>query len=385
MLIFFPTGTDAPIYHWPFATGGLILLNIAVLVLQFMFPAQADWFILQFGTINPIQWFSAMCMHIGISHLIGNIIGLALFGWIIEGKVGWWRFLLICFGIGVSANAFTQLIMIFGNGGALGASGVVFGLIAMAMVWAPENEIRITSAGVFFFRPFAFSFNVTISTLGFFMIGMEWITAGISGFSMSTEVLHLIGAVPGFVIAYLMIRWRRVDCDGYDLISTMKGTRGKRVLTIADEKAQQKQAEESKQEAIQLEKSGLEMVEKYIDSGHYDLAINRFKMLKKNNHSLVMAEHQFVKLIKEFEKDESTKHKSVPLLIDYLKNYERYKAPFTLMLARTYVLKQGRPRQGMRVLKSLEWDELSAKQKKFVRKLIERAKQMIAGGVLEVD
>lgn len=341
---------------------------------------------LNFGVVNPITWVTAMVMHLDIGHLIGNLIAFALLGWIIEGKVGWWRFILICLGIGVTANAFTQLVMLWASsGGALGFSGVVYGLIAMTMVWAPENEMRIACVGIFFFRPFWFSFEITLSTLGFVLIGMELLVAAFTGFAISSEVLHLIGAVPGFVIAVMMIRWRLVDCDGYDLISTLKGQRGKRVRTHADEKAHLARVQEAKEKSRQQQETGLGMVQKYIETGHFDLAVNRFKMLKKRDHSLELSESQYVALIQAYDADESTKLKTVPLLKSYLENYETRKIPFTLMLARIHVLMQDRPRQGIKVLKTLDWESLNPKQKEFVRKLLERAKQMIADGVLEVN
>lgn len=386
MLFFIPTGTDAPIYHWPFATGGLILANIAALIWSIMFPESVDWFVLHYGSINPITWVTSVFIHDGVGHLIGNIIGIALFGWIIEGKVGWWRFLLIYLSIGVSSCAVEQFIMLLSSGGvSLGASGVVFGLIAMAMIWAPENEIQITCCGLFFFRPFAFNFDVSVSTLAFLMIGMEYLIAAVTGFQMSSAILHLMGTVPGFLIAFFMLRWRLVDCEGYDLISIMKGKRGQRIRTIADEKAQLAKSEQAKIEAQKELETGLNMVEKYIDGGHYDLAVNRFEMLKRREHSLVMTEHQLVTLIKAYDADESSKLKTVPLLTHYLEHYDRHFIPFTLMLARIHVLVQDRPRQGIKVLKTLKWEALNPKQKDFVRRLLDRAKQMIADGVLEVN
>ncbi len=386
MLFFIPTGTDVPIYHWPLATGGLTILNVLVFVLQSIFPQEAQWFILEFGVLNPLTWFSAMLMHTGIGHLLGNLIGFALLGWIIEGKVGWWRFTLICLSIGATANAITQAIMLGAStGGVVGFSGVVFGLIAMTMVWAPENEMRMTCFGIVFIRPFAFHFDITLSTLGFVLIGMELLIAAFSGFQMSTEVIHLIGAVTGFVLAVLMLKWRWVDCDGYDLISTMKGQRGKRVRTIADEKARQVRIEKVKTVARREKERGLSMVENYVKQGHYDLAVNRFNLLKKNDHSLVMTEDQLVTLIQAYDADESTKLNTIPLLTAYLEHYDRHRIPFTLMLARIHVLMQDRPRQGVKVLKTLTWEDLNRKQKDFVRRLLDRAKQMIADGVLEVD
>ena len=84
----------------------MILLNIFVLAMQFAFPEAAEFFILRHAIFNPITWFSSCCMYAVIGHLVGNMIGLAICGLIIEGKVGWWKLILIYFAIGVSANGF---------------------------------------------------------------------------------------------------------------------------------------------------------------------------------------------------------------------------------------------------------------------------------------
>ena len=70
---------------------------------------------------------------------------------------------------------------------------------------------------------------------------------------------------------------------------------------------------------------------------------------------------------------------------NYLEQFETYKIPFTLMLARTHLVIESRPRQALRVVKTLHWDQLNPKQQQFTRKLVETAKQQIADGVLEID
>jgi hypothetical protein len=156
-------------------------------------------------------------------------------------------------------------------------------------------------------------------------------------------------------------------------------------MTIADEKAEQERVQAAKVEARRDRDAGLTMVQKYIDANHFELAINRFNMLKKKNHALKMTEPQYVTLIRALDADESTKQKAVPLLLAYLEHYDRYKIPFTLMLARIHILLQDRPRQGIKVLKTLDWDTLNSKQKDFVKRILEKARIMIADGVLEVD
>ena len=383
-----PTGTDAPIYHWPFATVGMIFLNVVIFALQFAMPEQAEFFLLHYGSFNPISWFSSICMHADFGHLLGNMIGVMLFGWIIEGKVGWWRFLLIFFAIGVPACAVEQTIMLLSPGGfSLGASGVLYGLIAIAMIWAPENEVSISYAYVFFFRPFWGTFQVGILGLAFFTIGLEFLIAAFSMFQMSSAVLHLMGAIPGFVIAVLMIKLRQVDCEGFDMLSIWAGKRGQRTLTVAQEKKNKEEAEERKQAKKELIANGRVKVDQYIEKGHYEMALKRFEMLRRENHSLKMTESQLVKIVKGFDKspDMETKLKAVPVLKTYLEHYDTYRVSFSLMLARTHLVVESRPREALRVVKKLDWHQLNPKQQQFTKKLIQSAKKMIAEGVMEVD
>lgn len=382
----FPTGTDAPIYHWPFATGGLILLNVAALIFTYTFPGSAESLLLHYGSFNPISWFTSIFMHAGFGHLFGNIIGIALFGWIIEGKIGWWRFILIYLAIGVSSCAVEQTIMLLAPGGrSCGASGVVFGLIAVAMIWAPENKVSISYCFLLFFRPIWGTFQVEVLHLGFYMIAIEFITASLMKFQMSSEVLHLMGAAPGFAIAVLMIKYRRVDCDGYDMVSLWTGKRGEKTLTVEQEKQEKEQAAQTKLDRQKLIADGLEKIDVYINNGHYEMALKRFAMLRKKKRTLKLTEAQLATIIKAFDKNQETKLKSVPVIQSYLEHYQTHKVPFTLMLARTHILIQHRPRQGLKILKQLSWGDLNPKQQEFVRKLIDRAKIMVADGVLEVD
>jgi len=385
MLITIPVSTDAPIYHWPFATGGLIVFNSLVLVLQYSFSGFNEWGVLHFGTINPITWFTSMCMHGDVFHLLGNMIFLALLGWIVEGKIGWWRFLIVYFVAGVSTGALIQIMMIFGNGTALGASGAIFGLLAIAMVWAPENEVRFWYAGIFFFYPVAGFFDVGMSTLAFVMIGLEFVKAAFTWFSMSSALAHLLGAIPGFVIGYCMIKFRMVDCEGYDLISTLKGKRGERVLTIADEEAQKKRAEEARIRAkLELDQA-LEKIEDYVSAGHYEMALNRFEVLRRNHRGLVLTEFQLARIINAYDANPETKPKTISLLKTYLEHYQNRKIPFTLMLARNYVLVEERPRQGLKMLDTLHSESLDSKLAQFAARLRATAERMIEEGHMEVD
>jgi membrane associated rhomboid family serine protease len=121
--MFIPLRTDAPVYHRPWATISIIVINVLLQIwaqaTQYLYVE--EW-IVSYGTITPVQWITSAFLHAGWLHCIGNMVFLWVFGLIVEGKIGWQRFLAIYFAIAVFAGAFEQVIMLWGEGGSLGGS-----------------------------------------------------------------------------------------------------------------------------------------------------------------------------------------------------------------------------------------------------------------------
>lgn len=209
-----PLRCDAPLYHGPWGTVGMIALCFLLHVTVGSSDAIESW-LLEYGAWNPLQWVSSVLVHDGWLHLLGNMVFFWVFGLIVEGKVGWWRFLLILFSIAVVAGAIEQTIMLGAEGGSLGLSGVIFGLIAIAWLWAPENEVDV----LVLMLPIIRHFDVKVRNLGLIYIGLEVLSAALDGFRMSTPMLHLLGALAGVPIGIVMLRQRWVDCEGWDWFS----------------------------------------------------------------------------------------------------------------------------------------------------------------------
>ena len=101
-----PYSTDAPLYHLQIGTGVLILANAICFVIHGHPTSGAS--ILEFGGIlNPLEWVSSMFAHAGIGHLLGNMYFLAVFGLIVEGKLGCKRFVLLYLSTGLIDSALT--------------------------------------------------------------------------------------------------------------------------------------------------------------------------------------------------------------------------------------------------------------------------------------
>jgi len=355
----------------------MIALNTFVLVLQFAFPDAAEFFILRHAIFNPITWFSSCCMHAGISHLVGNMIALALCGLIIEGKVGWWKFIAIYFAIGVSANAFEHVVMFwFSNGGSLGASGAIFGMLAIIMIWAPENKVNLTYFGLLIFWPVFGTFTVSIVGFCFFMIGMEFLTVWFSFFKFSSAMLHLMGVVPGAVIGYVMVKKRLVDCEGYDLMSVHSGREGEREAKKARKK--------SRLDAMAAEQHGLERVGAYIQQGHFEFAWKRFGMLKRSNPSLVLSERHHVSIINGLWSKPESRHAAMEVMSSYLESYTTLRVQIVLNQARFMLETQDRPRQCMKVVRQIDGETMTGKQLRLATAIIRKARQRIGDGSLDL-
>src|SRR5947209_1774657 len=154
-MIAIPYRTDAPVYHFPHVTVGLIAVNtLAYLMSRDASAETLIKYVLLYGDgLHPLQWVTSNFIHGGLMHLLGNMIFLWTFGLIVEGKVGPLPFLGIYLGIGFVECGLEQVLMRNSLGASFGASSILFGLLAMALVWAPRNEVGV--CGLIVVRPFA--------------------------------------------------------------------------------------------------------------------------------------------------------------------------------------------------------------------------------------
>ena len=103
--------------YWPFATVGLIVVNVLLFALTLAAPEQVAPYVLAFGDrLYPFQWISHAFFHQGFVHLVGNMVFLWCFGLIVEGKLGWWKMLAVYLGIAATEGAISQIIMLGGQG-----------------------------------------------------------------------------------------------------------------------------------------------------------------------------------------------------------------------------------------------------------------------------
>ncbi len=382
-MLFIPIGTDAPLYHPPIMTGVLIVANIVCFMLQLTGGEAAfDPFMLHFGTINPIQWVTNSFLHADWLHLVGNMIFLGLFGVIVEGKIGWYKFLGIYLLCGTLSGATIQLLELNGYGAGLGASDAIFALIAIALIWAPENQVKFL--GVFWY--YLFHFEVSVLVCCAFYLAKNFLFAWLGAFEIGTAMAHLIGAVFGGAVGFAMVMRNMVDCEGFDLISIFQGRRGEaRPLTKAQlaEQAQEKaERREEKKRWIQDQRNKIGV---YIEQGHYELALHKLENMTSKHRNFEVPDAWRLRIIKGLCENKSKRLSAIPVMEDYIDRYTELRDQVILNLSRLVVTEQQKPRKAIQLLKKLNTSSLDQTQKVLFNKIARRAKQMIDEGVMELE
>ncbi len=269
-----PYSTDAPMYHWPFATIGLVVVNVVGFVAQIIWWEQSEAFELVMGQLNPLQWVTSIFMHADPVHLIGNMVFLLIFGTVVEGKIGLW-FLPIYLAIGISESAVSQIAgLVLGGGPMLGASAAVMGAVAIGSMWAPKSNVQFF--WLIYLRPYYFEVPLLMTAMIY--VALDLFVVLLSGLQLSGAASHLMGAAMGAAIGLAMIHFRLVDCEDEDVITFVTGrVRSSEIVAEDAEATDQLLIEQSRPQVTQ-----------FLSAGNVDAALRLFEKLQQVQPSLTL-------------------------------------------------------------------------------------------------
>ncbi len=398
-----PWGTDAPIYHRPVATIALIVINTLVF---FAFPSAdfKEWALELGAGVHPLQWITACFMHIGFEHLFENMIFLWAFGIIVEGKLGWWPFTLVYLGIGVVAHALLQFTIHPEEPAVMaGASGVIFGLLAMCLVWAPRNDLQFIA----FFRFIPMDFEFPIIWVAAFYIGLELLEVGFRGFKPSSALGHATGAVTGFMLATAMLKLKLVDCEGWDLYavlahrqgeksserkvkSNVKGPRQRAAAEFARATAASKPKRKTKG-AGKMVKSiedasgeALRTMRLHLELGETEAALAVYQQSMKSISGWQPPDRDWVNLISA-ALEQNRWAEAARVMREYVARAAEPSPRVKLKLAQILIQKLGKPQQGLRILEQLKPEELPESLRPTRALLEQQAENLRDEGELELQ
>ncbi len=184
---------DAPL------TFMLLLTNVAVGVYSlFVNPSLIDaWSFRPYRVARAGEWgrwVTAGFVHVGLGHLLFNMLTLFFFGPFIEARLGLWRFFLLYFGSEVAANALTYWRhRDNAEYSAVGASGAIAGVVFSFCLFRPLDPIYIM------FIPI----GIPAALFGVIYLLLSAYAAGQARGKVAHEA-HIGGAVGGLVLTAML-------------------------------------------------------------------------------------------------------------------------------------------------------------------------------------
>jgi membrane associated rhomboid family serine protease len=155
-----PVANDHPTRRVPVVNRAIILANVVVFVYQLVLgPERGVAFVMRWALVPDqfaiwrhgwdwqmltggfLRCFTAMFLHAGWLHIIGNMWSLWIFGDEIEDRLGHWRYLAFYFLCGLFA-AMLHLLLNFGSSvPTVGASGAIAGVMGAYFLLLPFHWI----------------------------------------------------------------------------------------------------------------------------------------------------------------------------------------------------------------------------------------------------
>jgi membrane associated rhomboid family serine protease len=384
-----PYNTDAPVYHLPIATVALIAINVVCFAITGAGSSSNEIWVLSYNDgLHPMQWVCSLFFHTGWVHLVGNMLFLWVFGLVVEGKIGWKSFLIVYFGTGLAQNLFEQLAMQWiptNAAGSAGASGVIFGLMAIATVWAPKNEIQCYLFA--FIR--IFDFEIAIVTMAVCYIVLNVMIAVLNRFAVSSEILHLIGATLGFVVGAKMLQRGWVDCESWDLFSLWRG-KHKATPEVGTQRHMQPAAavkmltESGSFNFTAKAKQRYARIGELISNKKFTSALRELQQLKHLIPDQQLSEQELGDLVRglySLKRWEDVR----PLIREFIDRFPDRANSMRLRLTAILLEVEKRPRAALRQADQIDANQLRSRQVRELKKILRAARKLVDSGHLEVD
>ena len=215
----FPYKDDNPRILVPYVTYCIIGINALIFVLQFNLgisdPSAEKAFIYRFGFIpadfSLITIFTSMFLHGGISHIMGNMWFLWVFGDNVEGVLGHLKYAIFYLMCGLAATISQLLINPNSTIPMVGASGAIAGVLGMYMIRFPHARVHVFAFIIIFFTTFRVP---AMFVLGFWFFNQLTNGFGSLGFDTTGGVAwfaHIGGFIAGVMLnqAFISSSWLR--------------------------------------------------------------------------------------------------------------------------------------------------------------------------------
>ena len=381
----FPFAIDMPVRRFPFATLALIFINCLIFSLGYTGDTQegAQRWALTYGAgLQPDQWLTANFIHGDPYHAFVNFVFIWVFGLIVEGNLGWLKFIASYFGIIIVQSALEQLLT---QGlsepavGSLGSSAAVYGLMAMSFVFAPKSEFDCFWFALFFWGVIRVSFLIVAGMFIFFDI----VIVGELSEHVSPNWFRAFGFPIGFVLAIILLKTKLANCMGWDLLHVMSGKYG-----ATARKTAKQQLDEVEQEAAEISRRSVdnakEQFDQMIDAKAYAAAAKLWKKTREEGALLPLKDEQLLTLTQGLH-DADLWADSAPFMAELIDRFPEKSDLIRIKLAQVCVVELWRPTKAIELLQEVDPDTLAREDRLLLKGILHRAHKQIKEGVVELD
>jgi hypothetical protein len=281
----------------------------------------------------------------------------------------------------------------------VGASAIIYGLLAACMMWAPRNELYCTVVILAGYRVFVFQWELFYTTVALWYVGTQVLSFVFRGLLvgellMSSELAHLSGALWGAVVAIGLLKLRLVDCEGWDVFSlwekrkklakAWKQREARLDYPRTVRKRKSSVAPGSTAEGYEAQSgAAVRRIHALIDSDDIPGAIDAYQTTARTLYNWP-AQSDLYSMIKALHA-KGAEVESVPLLRDHCRNHPQESPKVRLKLAQILMSKLDRPAAALRVLEDASAGRLTPDLEQTRQKLVLRAQRMREEGVIEVE
>ena len=196
---------EARTYRWPYATVTLIGINVLAFVFELSVGARFVPFLQEWGLVparvnaevtshNLLTLVTAMFLHVGWIHLLGNMWFLFVFGDAVEDAFGWRWFVAIYLLSGFFANIAFMVATSSSSVPAIGASGAIAGVMGASLVLWPTARLKI--------------FTILLMAWAFYLCYEVLVAVGTPSIVLGGSVLFVLSMI-GSVVWYAAGRQRK--------------------------------------------------------------------------------------------------------------------------------------------------------------------------------
>ena len=155
-----------------------------------------------FEKVPFLSVLTAMFLHGGWAHLLGNMLFLFVFGNNVEDRLGRLRYLLFYLGCGYAATYGFSLFFAGSQAPLVGASGAIAGVLGAYLVLFPRARVW-SLLTFFFFLPVRLPAWIVLGSW-FVLQYLYTRGAGLSEATGTAYLAHVIGFVVGAVLVWLL-------------------------------------------------------------------------------------------------------------------------------------------------------------------------------------